>query len=188
MGEIRKCDYGGRLVATPYRLDQYLGWCGFAEIGPDRSQKLLAIDQQGFLHVLSTDSKLERKARLWDPRKGRPRLEFVAAADLDGDGRKEHVLLCAEEEHVAGDNPGKVMHDPTVRCYHSVSLLVLDADLCVLARYLVSSRMKNSVQAAVWAGPIAKDGGSAVLLHRLWYDRSVARPRLHSRSRGSAHG
>jgi hypothetical protein len=88
----------------------------------------------------------------------------MATCDLDGDGKREHVLVYSEEKHISGDNPGTEKGSPTVRHNFNVSVVLLDADLRPIARHLLANRIENSPSYSVWAGQLEPGQPNRILV------------------------
>jgi len=162
-GEVIRVSYDGAVEAR-YAVDKYLSACTLVDRGSNQPPHLLAIDQAATLHVLSETLDLVAKTPLFDVTRGRAQAAFFGQSDLDEDGRPEILLLCTEEEHVAGDNMGIQNESPAVRRFHQVSIVVLDATYRPIAHYLLAAKMKNVPNITLWTGRLEADQPVQILV------------------------
>jgi hypothetical protein len=162
-GEIVRLDAAGN-VPDRYPFAEYLSACFLVESPTNRLLRLAAIDRAGLVYLLASDLTLLDRRPLFQPRRGRVGIPSSAACDLEGDRRKEQVLLYAEEEHISGDNPGTKEGLPVVRYNHNVSLVILDAELRPVARHPLAETLETSAGFSVWAGQLEPGQPNRILV------------------------
>lgn len=98
-GKILRFDAQGNILFA-YDAGLQLASCRVLDDTRDEGQRVLAVDRDGFLHVLNSRLSLMNKTRLVTNRFDRIRAEIAAIADLDRDGKDEFIVTSLQEEGI----------------------------------------------------------------------------------------
>jgi hypothetical protein len=153
VGKVLRFDEYGQVVHA-YDLGTEL--CDFRTLRMEETGPLqiIAADRLGRVHLLSSDLALRRQAQL--PRQTDFDLatQVQAVDDLDGDGRCEVIVTAYELENRASQVSG----EGRVTFTHNHTIYVLNADLTIRARYLLSESRKSFPGIRVLTSDVDRDG------------------------------
>lgn len=161
-GKIVKFDLRGTALHQ-YDAGLQLVSCRLADVASNGTQKILATDRDGFLHVLDSRLSLVVKMHLVTNHFDRVRAEVAAITDLDRDGKNEIIVTSIQEEFKSGFNEGNAVEPPNARVFHENCILVLNSEFQLLARYLVAEEWNEMQNITVFVADFTGNGGLEIL-------------------------
>jgi len=154
VGHVVRLNGQGEELAR-YDAGTGLRSCLTGDLTGQGKPRIYAGDENGRLHVLDPDLKLERIVSVCQKRFTTVELDLIALADLDGDGHNELLLASSQYEHVSGMNPGHPTAEASIVTRHDNKLLVLNAELEVVATYLIADKWEHETPTVRLYGPKA---------------------------------
>lgn len=161
-GKIVKFDSQGTALYQ-YDAGMQLVSCRVVDLASNRNQRILAMDREGFVHVLDSRLRLLAKVHVVTNHFDRVRAQIAAIADLDQDGKNEIIVTSVQEEFRRGLSTGNPEDPPNVRVFHENCIIVLNSEFQPLARYLIAEEWNEMQDITVHVADFLGNGRLEIL-------------------------
>jgi len=156
-GKVFAFDVGGNLI-TNYDAGVELWDCLAADLDQDGTPEILCTDREGFVHVLNADLSLRFKRQVVTNRFDRAEVNFASFTKLRPGLPPQLVVYSSLRRFDSPQYPGNDLSKPNLYSHHDNYVLVLDAQLNIVDKYVVADEWTESPGLRVEVWPGGEDG------------------------------